>query len=535
MKKAFEKIQGINGIVLSLYIVVIAAISMFFTLTEFPGMPTVVKLFLLALACVLALAAGPFLVKKLRSFELPPADMDYLHSRRRIWFAVGVWLAAFLIFMLHDIGFYPGAIINDAATQYTQALTGIYNDNHPVLQTFLAFTIPLKLTGGWVPSIVIVQILFFSSVLCYAYTVLCRMVNYKYALGIMAFILLNPFVGQMAVHPIKDTSLAICLTLLIIYTVQVFYLKGKWLDSLVHMVLFAVVLIVSTIIRHNAILFTFPLLVGVCLCLAKKKKQIWKLLIISVALYAGVKGGLYSALTVEEAPEQTVQVVGCPLTIIAHVVAECPESLDDEMKEFVYSIADQETWEKYHMCGNFNNLRRSGEANLNAIEEAGAEGVLRIAIKCVEKEPVESVKALLYLTKVAYSLDPNECFYEVTWTVDEYETVSYQGNQRVMAAMDSYTDLIYNTPLRYIFCYIGMMNLLLVIAICGKIRLNVFDDWKKLFITVSLLTYNFGTMFFLMGSDDRFFFMSFFVAPIYIAFLLRGEAPLLSGSTDESN
>ena len=66
----------------------------------------------------------------------------------------------------------PGAFSVDSIIQYTQAASiEPYNDWHPVLQTLLVFTLPLKLTGS-LNSIVLFQIIEFSLVLAYmAYTI----------------------------------------------------------------------------------------------------------------------------------------------------------------------------------------------------------------------------------------------------------------------------------------------------------------------------------------------------------------------------
>ncbi len=531
MKKIFEKIQGINGIVLSVYLMVVGVLSMYLSVAGIPGMSGTVKLLLSAAAGILALAAGPFLVRKIRGGELPGADPDYLNSRKKIWFAVEVWLAAFLVFLTNYIAYYPGSIVNDAATQFTQAITGNYWNEHPLVHTFLTFTVPLKLTGGWVGSISFFQILLFCTVICYIYVVLTRIVNYKIALVVAAFIILNPITGKMSIHPLKDAPMALWASVLALCAIQIYYTKGKWLESAWHIFLLAFSFSMATMVRHNGILFTLPVAVGILVCV-KNRKSILKTAVLVVIMFLAVRVGLFQALNSEPADNSSLQTLGLPLTIIGNVVVEKPESLDEETRAFVYAFADQETWEEYYTCGNFNNLRRSGEVDLELVEETGRGAIARMALNCIRKEPALSFRAFLYLTKVVYLLDPGDYFYEITWDTEEYQVVSYQGSLQMKSVVDGYSHVIYNTPLKYIFCYIGMMNVLVVICICGKIKLTDFEDWKRLFVSVSILTYNFATMLLLTGRDDRFFFLSFFTAPILAIFVLQRRAPLLSGSED---
>ncbi|MCC8139985.1 MAG: hypothetical protein LIO67_06770 [Lachnospiraceae bacterium] len=533
MKKVFEKLQGINGIVLSIYLAVIGVFSMYFSVAGISGMSTAVKLLLTLIAGAVALTAGPFLVKKIRPFRLPGADEDYLHSKKRFYFAAGVWIAAFLVFLPNYIAYYPGAIINDAATQFGQAVSGQYWNEHPLIHTFLSFTVPLKLTGGWAGSIALIQMLLFCSVICYIYVVLARLVNYKLALGVAAFLILNPITGKMSIHPLKDSPMALCAAVLVLCALQIYYSRGEWLRSPRHIFLLAFSFSMATMVRHNGILFTLPVAVGIVLS-TKDWKSILKTAGIIVVMFLAVRVGLYQVLNSESADNWNLQTLGLPLTIIGNVVVESPDSLDEETREFVYAFAPQETWEKYYVCGNFNNLRRSGEVDLELVEEYGRGAIIKMAISCIEREPVLSFKAFLYLTKVVYLLDPGDAFYEITWEVEEYQAVPYQGSLQMKAVVDGYSHVFYNTPLKYIFCYIGVMNVLVIICICGKIRLNVFEDWKRLFSCVAILTYNFATMLMLTGSDDRFFYLSFFTAPLLAIFALKGEASLPAAGAEEN-
>lgn len=123
---------------------------------------------------------------------------------------------------------------------------------------------------------------------------------------------------------------------------------------------------------------------------------------------------------------------------------------------------------------------------------------------------------------MVYTLDESSCFYELGIGLDEYE-VAYGGNQQIMQCLESYTRFIYNSPFQYIFCYIGMMHLVMLIFILGKTRFGSVDDWKRLVICISVFAYDFGTMLLLSGRDDRFFYVSFMACPIVTGMMLLKE------------
>lgn len=52
----------------------------------------------------------------------------------------------------------------------------------------------------------------------------------------------------------------------------------------------------------------------------------------------------------------------------------------------------------------------------------------------------------------------------------------------------------------------GIINLIVVLGILSKFDIHT---WKKSFLCIPLLVYNFGTMLLLTGNDVRFFYLNF--------------------------
>ncbi len=524
MSRIWKKIQGVNGLILGVYLLIVAAVSLYYALAGVSGLSGKIKLALMALGCLIAILAAPLIIRGIQ--KIPPRVLEptAMSRKKRIGFLCGVWIVSFLVLLLWYVGFYPGAIIFGTVEQLQQALSGSYNDWHPALHTLLTFTLPLKLTNGWTGSIVFFQILFFATVLSYLYAVLSKLVNHKIVLGIILFILINPITGKMSVHPLKDTSMALWGTLLLLYALQTCYSHGEWMKSVWHKLLFAIVFVITTLVRHNAILLTLPILVSVLLSVKNLKGNL-KVLALILLLTLGVRGPLYSAFEVGSPGARHMETLGCPMTIIGNVVIEHPEVLDEETREFVYAIADQETWEACYTCGSFNNLKRSGEADLTVIEETDVLSILRMTAKCAIKAPSSAAQSFLTLTRMVYSLDGNSYFYEILEGPDEFG-VEYAGNQTLLNALEAYCKVFYNSPLKYLFCYIGVLDLLVLVCVCGRVKFGSFDDWKRILLCVSIFTYNFGTMLFLTGRDDRFFYVTFLITPVLAVAALVKEAPL---------
>lgn len=78
-----------------------------------------------------------------------------------------------------------------------------------------------------------------------------------------------------------------------------------------------------------------------------------------------------------------------------------------------------------------------------------------------------------------------------------------------------YTESSRNSGVKYLFWYVGVINLVVVTVALGK------GGTKSLY-ALSLLCYNFGSMFSQAGNEFRYFYVSFPVLPLLL-FLLLGE------------
>ena len=422
-------------------------------------------------------------------------------------FILGIWLYAF----------YPGGYAPDSIVQYTEALTGSYSNWHPVWHTLLFFTLPLKIFKSTV-SIVILQILYFSLMIGFLGVTLSRLGGIKLSIIGVLYILLNPYTGEIGVYPLKDVAFAIAGGVLFLCVVNIYISKGGWLSSWWKYLLIIVSFVNATLFRHNAILFTAPLLLSLFFLLSKKK--VFAISAVSAVLYFLITGPLYSSLHVSKPGARVIETTGFPHTMIFNVAKVCPEKMDEELSEYVYSMASPERCQEY-ILGSFNSIKW-GEFNGTPIEQAGYAGVLKMTWKSIQASPVQAFKAAIAVSNTVYGIETGKpgawgpAIDSNDWGIEQIK------NDTLASFLDNYRLVINSTSLSY-FRIHGFALFLIVAAICVKLSR---DNRHKILICLCILFYDFGTMLLLSGNDIRFFYITYVVCPVILGLLFWNSRPL---------
>lgn len=502
-----------------LYLFVVGASQIFLNIYD-----TVSESALLGNMCIylgvfflLLFFACPKLIELFKKIKITKEEVVALNRKEKIKWIVIFWAISFSILLLRYLASCPGGFSPDSLSQYQQAISGKYSDWHPVLHTLVIFKLPLKLTGK-VEAIVLVQIIYFALILVYmAYTILIYS-NSKYATFSLLIVLLNPFILNTIVYPWKDVAFALGALLLMVYVLKIYFTNGEWFNSWLHIILFSVLAVMTMLFRHNAILFVAPLIIGVLLY--KKQKKAYTIVVVVLMLTALIKGPLYQVLDVESPGSRQIETLGVPMTVIANVVKEHPESLDDETKEFVYAICPQARWESCSV-GNFNTIKWLG-IDLDVIEEAGALKVLKITGKCFMAEPASALRGLFALTDMVYQIDDDMDWGVIPSVRENTYGIVYTGNTTLQNFFDGYYKVIQHSILKYVFLYVGIINSMVILGLISKFHICT---WKRTFLCIPVLIYNFGTMLLLTGNDVRFFCLNFMIWPIILLILARDENP----------
>ena len=507
-----KSLNGINGILLIIYTSIITGSVMVLANNSAKGILTD------CLLCVLiSLILCPFLMKTANSNRLE-RFVSKEDKTEKPALKPFLFIIPFLALLSRYIIYYPGAFSPDSFTQYEQVISGSYNDHHPAFHTLFAFKLPLLLTNGWLGSIVLFQIILLSLAIGYALLTVLIHTNKKTAILLLVLTVLNPQLLDIAMYPWKDVSFAIGVIFLAAISVNVYFSDGKWLKPKSHAAALIILLAFTTLVRHNAILFTAPYIFALAL-IADKRRTL--LIVLGAAvLFAGVKYPLYSAVGVTKAETQQVEMMGLPMSVIGEVVSRAPEKLDEETKEFAYKTAPEEMWKSTYNRG-YNSIKLEKETNNNVINEYGVRGVLHIMANCIRTAPIISLQGFIINTLPVYSVMKNKG-YEVPKIGKNDYGITMKGNPKLQELCLNYTKIMYRVfPL--VYYYLGALHLVVITFILAKLKLNRFRDLKLLFLILPMFAYNFATMLLLTGPGDatRFFFYSFLIAPLYLITLIK--------------
>lgn len=532
MKLYRKALHKKSEIILSLYLTFIIT-AFFFVLWN----GSISILFFLFFLFILVGTAHicPFIMKSGRRMKLYIEKVSLSKIEKVLAYFL-FFIISFAILFFWYLAYYPGFFSNDAIYQYGQAISGRYTDWHPALQTFLTYTVPLKITGR-ADSIVFFQIIEFSCVLAYMSYTFLQYGQKKIAVVSLLYILLNPVTGLMLMNPWKDVSLAVGATLIMVFGFRIYYTNGLWVNKRGRVFVFALLLAVTTIFRHNAVLFTLPILFAVLLCIRNKEKCL-KIVFHFLIILVLIKDPIYHTLKVQEEKFQQVEILGIPLSMLGNVAKEAPDTLDQETAEFMFAIAPKEDWKDLYQCGNYNSIKWGPNTNGNMIEETSVTKVLEMTFRTLFREPKASLKGLIAITDLVYAIDG-----PIDWEIGKWVVENDFGiaSRSIIGreGLDNYIGICKNSVFRYVFYYVGLINFIILTSILCKCSFKNRNDWKKALFGISILAYNFGTMLLLSGNDFRFFYLSFPTCPVILTILfgeMKEESKLQEGelkTTDE--
>lgn len=468
-----------------------------------------------------------------------------------------LYAIVFAILLFYFIAYYPGSFSDDSINQYEQAESNRYSDWHPAIHTLLAFKLPLVLSAGRADSIVLFQIICFSAALGYAFSAILKHAGAKYAAVSAGFVLLNPQTGYIMLFPWKDNAFATGAVLLSAYCLRIFFTKGQWLEKTANAAAFAVAACLTTLFRHNAILFTGPLIFAVIFCIlrnnmltsppkdekesnAGSRRKICALkniaagniavkntAIICISIFAiclSITGPLYSALGVENPGQRQVETLGLPMNVIGAAVTYTPNALDEQTREFAYKVAPREVWEEKYVCGSYNPVKWDSRTNNDIIEEYGSQRVVSMMFRAMKSSKKATAKALIKLTEAAYTVtDDYDDFIKPHISKNDFG-LSQKNTGKTAEICEGYRNFV-RKYLSYPFLHLGFAHMLLIIAVLSRCKLARAKDWERIFFVLPVFVYDFGTTFLLTGVDDasRFFYYAFAILPILLIFPFSGR------------
>lgn len=500
--------------ILSIY----AVLFLFFVtnalvMTSFDFAPAV------CVARLAAVAATVLVVRYYGEAVIPLSSVtdSNVKKERRIYFG-GVFTVGIIVLFIHYIGLFPGCYDPDTISQLSQAASGQYNDWHPAIHTLLFFTLPLKLFRRF-EMIVAFQILCFSASFAYlVYSMRRARCPQTICLIMAAVVLLSPMTDTILCHPFKDCGFAIFATLVTALYINIVDSHGTWLKSKVHIVLFAVSAALCTMMRHNSILYTLPLLGAVLFFAVKRRRSAAIAVALSFVIMAGIKWPLYRGLHVQHSKTPVIEMTGMCMSIMGRAVSTEPEQMDGEVRDFLYRMADKETWKThYKTAKGFNKMKFEGSADTSFVEIAGLKNILRYTGKTIKTNGMAAIQEFLYRVRFIYQIDGDATYDVGTGAADELTDLQINPSLRrfIRRIMRLWKMAAQHTVLKWLFYfYVGWADALMIII--AIIRVYRDKDFSPCFHALPIWCYNAGTALLLTGEDIRYFY---YTLPIFIPIL----------------
>ena len=435
-----------------------------------------------------------------------------------------VFVVAFVIIfcgqLLFWFAYYPGGFNLDAYGQWDQ-VHGLMalNNWHPVLTTGLYWIIT-RVCDSFAFCI-FVQLLMFSLSVAYLIFILSYIgVSSKILILASVYIEGCPGIGMNNVCLFKDVPFTIVLIWMTIIGIRLIETKGKWLCSILHGLLFAAVLIIIPLIRHNGIFYSFSLL---CCALLVFRKEVKRLLVVAAVVIFSlllVEGPVFKALSVEQHGNFVGESVGIPMAIMANAYITDRENTPEEVQDFLLSIADESAWEEKYELGEWDSCKWDFGGTL-LFEGESLSKFVKLTAETIYSSPETAYESFRENTRVVWQvLGLSEWD---TWVYIEPNDYGIVGSENAFCS--EIAGSILSVSLSFLGCFffwnIGVLTMaflwLSVYSIARK-------EYGKLLLCVPPVIYNLCTMLFLCGPSHRYFYFNHVLAIPVIVYVLYSQA-----------
>ena len=423
----------------------------------------------------------------------------------------GVTLA---IMLFNLAAHYPGGATYDNYRQWGQVQTGVFDDWHPAIHSMLI----------WLVTRVVNRYAFFIAVqmLCFsllagwmAATLRAWGLRRGWVAAFAVSLLSARSTGGILLFAWKDTMFTVLALALAVQMINIVLSDAAWLRGWPNCAAFALTVALATLVRHNGMFFTIPLL-GL-LMIFYMKKSAWECVITALMaglVIFGVRGPLYTLARVTRDENQGyVEAVGLPMTILCSVYRTEPDALSPEALGLMRAIATEDEWAAYFAFGNYNSIKWVVDAN-DTLRHIPLKHLLRMTLRTIQSAPSTSLRAALDLTQ--YVWDPNVWDYSVDfWRTGDYaepgpNTITGEALAadpgtvaKFTEAYDAWSDAVQLLTPSKLLQSVGIS--MLALALAGAYSLRRRRGLQALLLAVPSMAYNIGTMLMLCGGDYRFF------------------------------
>ena len=467
---------------------------------------------LLTLCLLLSRRFGPL------GFDLPDAPEAF--DRRVFCASAGFSLLVSLIYLW---AFFPGGFSSDTTTQWHQIRGELpLSDWHPALHTMLLWLVTR--IAEHPAFVLLIQGVCYACAVGYAAAAMHRWRVPKLftALSVL-YLSANPAISNIMSFPWKDCAFAITVLFLAVQLFEIHCSRGEWLKNKANPFLLALTLMLSAILRHNGIALSLAALVWLLISMPGMKKCAALVALCFAALFALIKGPLYTAAGVEKNATPLDETIGLPMVVLSHTYVNAPESLDEETVTFLETMAPRETYAAHHRPGDWNETKWF----VSPLPEDHGYTLVQVfgfAAKAAMAEPQLAVEALSGLFDLPL-LPAGDAYWRMSPYVDASAAQFGLEDARqpfLSRALNWLCRLTASPALSWLFWRPGI-PLLLIMLFCVLFARR--RPRTALLLPAAVICYHLATSVMLSSPTDfRFFLPTILLAPLAIAALFMQPA-----------
>ena len=380
----------------------------------------------------------------------------------------GVIIFGILLFTFLAMYPLPEFLNVDTVTQWEQVQSGVYENWHPVIHTLIFFKLP-SLFWNNIVACAIFQLIFIGSILLYfCYFLRKYFLDKKGTIISLLIIILNPSFIKMSLTLLKDAPFSWLVFLGTLFFIELVLTKGKWIDKTSHKVSLIILSLGIMLIRHNGlanilVMFFFLALVF------KDKRRFYIITCISLVAFRFILyGPVYDKLGIVyskniEGISSKAEMLGVPCNQIAYLYHKNIK-FDKEDQRVLDELAPKGIWEKYYYPSSFNPMKYNYDLLYPysfVWMDKNFDKIIKMCLKYSVRYPKYYVKSYLNVTSPIWKIT-NGIQYKNTWNTKGYDSSLLN---RFRKYYNSYSDILSSSPLKYLFCDIGVGLFIIIFSL----------------------------------------------------------------------
>ena len=324
-------------------------------------------------------------------------------------------LPMIIVWGIYMFTFFPGMMSNDSIIQWSQVVSGQFNDAHPVFHTLMIWLI----TRFWYSpaGVVIFQILTLSLTVAWGIRILDQEgIPTWSSWSLVAIFALSPLNGYMVTTLWKDVPYSTSLFLFSLMVLKIVLTNGSWLDKKMTWVWLGLVSLCVASFRHNGPPIPLLTLLILILVYRLKWKSLLGALVLFVVLYTTIHGPVYSILRVNR------NIGYKQLTFVHHIAAHIIEGgpLSPEEEAMAIKILPLDEW-KYSCCKNVDVFLAQSYSDENFSRNVGT--IQKLFLTLALKEPNIELNHLICISSTVWEI-PSRCGQNTFLPINESTWIS---------------------------------------------------------------------------------------------------------------